>query len=86
MLPFGFRHHRLRVGGQGVVVALLAGGCATSGLDRARDQFYKADPQEAAQRLETAQPGGKDEVLILMERGMARQMAGDYRASSQDFL
>ena len=87
-MPSGFRHHRLCLGGPGVVViaALLAGGCATSGLDRARDQFYQAHPQQAVQHLEATQPAGKDEVLVLMERGMARHMAGDYRASSSDFL
>ena len=32
------------------------------------------------------EPDGKDEVLILMERGMARQVAGDFEASSEDLL
>ena len=85
-MPPGFRHRLCCCHGIALLAAFLAQGCATRGLDRARSQFYQGRPQQAVQRLEAMQPAGKDEVLILMERGMARQMAGDYRASSIDFL
>ena len=64
----------------------VAGGCATSQLNSARHQFYLGRPEEAAQHLAEVDPSGKDEVLIRMERGLSRQAAGDYEASSEDLL
>ena len=83
-MPAGFRHG-LRLAGAAASL-MLAGGCATASLDRARNQFYQGRPEQAVQQLESVRPSEKDEVLLLMERGMARQMAEDYRASSLDFM
>lgn len=63
----------------------LASGCAAPGLDRAREHFYAGDPGRAEDALAEIGTHGKDRVLMLMERGMARQALGDYEGSSEDW-
>jgi len=64
---------------------LMVTGCATS-LTTARDSFYKGNYTLAEAELSKAKEKDKDQVLILMERGTVRQAAGQYEASSQDFI
>ncbi len=66
--------------------AALMVGCATARLNDARSQFYRGNPAQAAQTLDQAPTTGKDRVLVLMERGMSRQAAGEYEASVRDFI
>ncbi len=73
----------LRLGALGLI--LIGSGCATGNLDHARSQFYSGHPQEAAKTLAEEKTSGKDRVLVLMERGIIRQGAGQYEESVSDF-
>ncbi len=74
--------------GWSVILAglLLAAGCATPALDRARNSFYAGQYREAESILNSAGAASKDEVLFRMERGMALQEAGDYAGSAREFI
>jgi len=65
---------------------ILASGCASNGLDRARTDYYSGRYEEAATSLEDVTPAERDRVLFLMERGMIRQASGNYDGSSQDMI
>lgn len=65
--------------------ALLAAGCATVPLETARRDFYAGRLAEADRALADIPPG-KDEVLLLMERGMIRHVRGDFKGSIGDWL
>ena len=73
----------------GIFCALFSGfllcGCAASGLKSARRDFYTGKPESAVAILEKAEPDSRNSVLFLMERGMARQVSGDYKASVDDW-
>ncbi len=68
-------------------VALLAGGCATTPLEAAREHYRLGRYDRAEQALE-GEPaeGDRDRVLVLMERGMIRHRAGRYDDSSHDWI
>ena len=68
-----------------LAVAGLGAGCATPGLEAARQNYYLGRTAEADRVLETAKPPEKDQVLFLMERGAIRQGAGRYEDSAKDF-
>lgn len=68
-----------------LALAGLGAGCATPGLEAARQNYYLGRTAQADQALETAKPPEKDEVLFLMERGTVRQGAGRYEDSAKDF-
>ncbi|MBP7828966.1 MAG: hypothetical protein KA248_03510 [Kiritimatiellae bacterium] len=68
-----------------LALAGLGAGCATPGLEAARQNYYLGRTAQADQVLETAKPPEKDEVLFLMERGTIRQAAGRYEDSAKDF-
>src|ERR1700733_2956911 len=64
-------------------------GCATyqSATEKARKDFYDGKYAEAAKDLEAkANVDSKDQLLYLFDRGMALQLAGDYKASEKDWL
>jgi len=67
-------------------VVILTSGCSSTGLDKARTDYYSGRYAEAATSLEEKEPSEKDRVLFLMERGMIRQASGDYDGSSQDMI
>ncbi len=77
---------RLGVGGALLLYGLLAGGCATHTLNSARHNFYAGRLDQAEDTLSSARIPNRDRVLFLMERGMVRQMRGEYADSSQDFI
>ncbi|MBU1692341.1 MAG: hypothetical protein KKC51_00085 [Verrucomicrobia bacterium] len=66
-------------------VAGLSAGCATPGLEAARQNYYLGRTAQADKILEKAKPPEKDQVLFLMERGTIRQGAGHYEESAKDF-
>ncbi len=66
----------------GVCVAL---GCASARFDAGRARFYEGRPADAVSALDDTHVGDRNRVLLLMERGMARQVGGDYSGSSADF-
>ena len=68
-----------------LAVAGLGAGCATPGLEAARQNYYLGRTAQADKVLETAKPPEKDQVLFLMERGTIRQSAGRYEESAKDF-
>ncbi len=70
----------------GLLTVLLAGGCATARLETARRAFYDGDFASASSALSDLPNDNTDGVLTLMERGMIRQAAADYRGSIEDWL
>jgi hypothetical protein len=68
------------------VGVLLASGCATPPLHRAREDFYAGHFDRAALSLGGRLPGDRERVLWLLERATARQAAGQYAESASDFL
>lgn len=72
--------------GGALLAAAFLMGCATPSLDAARYQFYVGKVAQAEQRLENARVPEVDRVLLLMERGMIRQVNGRYEESSRDFI
>lgn len=71
--------------GVALLVAFVAVGCATGGLERAREEFYRGRVLAAEQTLNRGVPV-QDRVLYLMERGTIRLFAGDYEASARDYI
>lgn len=65
---------------------LTLAGCRTTPVDQAREQFYSKDWDSAAQGLEKIEPKEKDQLVYLMEKGMAYHTAGKYRDSNRSFL
>lgn len=79
--------HRSRWAASGLLIAtLLTVGCSTASLDTARYSYYAGRPDLADKTLTRLKVSNKDEVLLLMERGMVRQTLGDYENSSQDLI
>lgn len=72
--------------GISILAACLFCGCATPALDAARHQFYAGQIAPAEQRLEKVKAPETDRVLLLMERGMIRQVNGKYEESARDFI
>ncbi len=60
-------------------------GCASTGINAGRARFYEGRFEEAGRTLDATQAPKRDQVLLLMERGMAHQAAGDYAGSSAAF-
>lgn len=69
-----------------LLLAALAGSCASPALYRSRADFYAGRLQEADQALMTPEAARQNRVLLLMERGTVRQARRDFEASSQDFI
>ena len=65
---------------------LSAAGCQSARLDIARKQFYAGHPESAVVELETTDIQDNDRVLVMMERGMMRQAAGDHEGATADWL
>ena len=65
---------------------LLAGGCSTPALQRARTDFYAGRLDEAEATMANRRFPRRDEVLFLMERGTIFQAQGNLEASSADFI
>ncbi len=68
-----------------VLLPLLAAGCATP-LHHAREAFYRGRLAEASAAVDSVPAGGKDEVLVLLERGTIRQAGHDYEGSARAFI
>lgn len=63
--------------------------CATyqKKVDIARKHLLKGEPQEAVSKLKPlAMKPGDDQLVYLLDYGIALQMAGDYKTSNQVFL
>ncbi len=69
-----------------LLLGLLPGGCSTGGVGSARRHYYGGRLDEAVAELTVPDPAGRDEVLVLMERGMIHQTRGDFATSVQDWL
>jgi uncharacterized protein len=72
-----------------LTLLLFSFGCATyqSNSRTARSDFYGGKFAEAAKALEAkANEDSKDQLLYLFDRGMALQLAGDYKDSEKDWL
>jgi len=69
-----------------VFTAALSCGCATHALRRARADFYGGRFDQAVEVLNEVKVPESDEVLFLMERGMALHNLGRYAESSHDFI
>ena len=68
------------------VAAFLLNGCASSSLDSVRSALYSGRLEDAKTQLDQLPEGGKDQVLLMMERGLILQQLGYYEESSADFL
>ncbi len=70
-----------------LLCALLASGCATQSLNSARHNFYSGQFDRAEDLLSSEETiPERNRVLFLMERGMVRQMQGEYDESTDDFI
>lgn len=69
-----------------LLLAVLLGGCAASGVGQARRQFYAGKLPEASVSLDGVDDAGKDMALVLMERGMIHHAADDHAAAINDWL
>lgn len=69
-----------------ISASVLLTGCGTPNLNAGRSSFYRGRIDEAVQVLSPSKIPDSDEVLYLMERGMARQLGGDYEESAADFI
>jgi len=65
---------------------LMVAGCRTAPVDQARKKFYSKDWDAAALALEKKSPKEKDQLVHLMDKGMAYHTAGKYRDSTRSFL
>lgn len=67
---------------------LLLAGCATTSLDRARNQFYQGRTSDASEFAQgkTAGKQGKDALLYLLEWGLIHHAAGEYEKSNTALL
>ncbi|MBN1557994.1 MAG: hypothetical protein JW951_07590 [Lentisphaerae bacterium] len=68
-----------------LMLLALSIGCATPGLNAARENFYLHKLDRAAANLTPLPPGETDRVLMLMERGMIQQQRRQYTASIEDW-
>lgn len=76
-----------RASGLAIVLAAVAlCGCRTPALDVSRYSFYRGDLAKAEATLADAKVPDIDRVLLLMERGLVRQAAGNYEDSSKDLI
>ncbi len=72
-----------------VLISLLSLGCSTyqASTKKAQSAFYSGQYGEAAKELEKkAGEDGKDQLLYLFDRGMALQLAGDYKTSEKEWI
>lgn len=79
----------LRVAAAAVSVLVLAfsSGCASSGLNAARSNFYAGRLDAALTNLQqAAESPGVDRVLVLMERGAVQQALGNHAAAVRDWV
>ena len=83
--PPGTGRHGRAARSAAAAMLLFAVGCA-SPLPRARSAFYAGDARQAVDALEEARVPERDRILLLMERGTARQAAGDLEGSTRDFV
>ncbi|MFC1497454.1 hypothetical protein ACFLS1_03135 [Verrucomicrobiota bacterium] len=65
---------------------LFTTGCAVSGLDTARRDFYKGNYEQAYSCLTNAPPDKTHKVLLLMERGTIHQARNKHDESIEDWL
>lgn len=77
--------HLLRAAAAGLC-AILATGCGTPSLDRARTAYRAGQYHAAASALEDKKPARQDQVLFHMERGTVRQADRQFEASTADYL
>jgi len=68
-----------------VVLAILTG-CTSGTLNAGRETFYLGRFTNAAAVLQDLPDNSAEQVLPLMERGMAHQAAGNYMTSIRDWL
>jgi hypothetical protein len=68
-----------------LIAALIAAGCATPVLDKARLKYYENQPQAGLEALTDADVPERDKVIFLMERGSLYQLDGQYEESARDF-
>lgn len=76
----------LRVAGLAILAAGVICGCRTPAIDASRYSFYRGDLVKAEATLADAKVPDIDRVLLFMERGLVRQAAGNYEASSKDLI
>jgi len=63
----------------------IVGGCVGPRLNSARHNFYRGDFRQAVTNLTPLALDKRNNVLILMERGMSHQARGNYEASVDDW-
>ncbi|OVE75890.1 hypothetical protein BVX97_03550, partial [bacterium E08(2017)] len=68
------------------VALCLVTGCASSGLNSARENFYRGNLKQASENLREIPEGNRDKILLLMERGTIHQEAGNYKESTDDWV
>ena len=69
-----------------LLICAVLTGCATSQLKMARASFRNGDVRAAETNLAEIAEDDTNRALVLMERGMIRQAAGDFKPSSQDWI
>ena len=68
-----------------LVLVPLFVGCVSPKLERARNEFYRGEPEAAAALLEELPGDENNRILYLMERGTIRQSLGDHKAATADW-
>ena len=69
-----------------IITCLFLAGCASAPLGSARNHFYAGRLAQAESLTAAIPEDSTDRLLVLMERGMIRQAAGEYETSAADWL
>ncbi len=68
------------------IACCLIQGCAHSGLNSARENFYLGLYCSATKNLEDISGEKRNRILLLMERGTVHQAAGNFKDSTSDWV
>lgn len=68
------------------IACCLTQGCAHSGLNAARENFYNGRYHAASENLKDISNESTNKILLLMERGTAYQAAERYKDSTTDWV
>ena len=69
-----------------LLFCVLAAGCSSVPINKARDAYWRGDYEEAKTLLDSSDIASRNRLLALMEKGSILHESGDYEGSSQALL